>query len=190
MGDDEEGSETAARSPALQGDCAACGFRASSVVPDNAADTVRKIGGRFRSALTRRGVGDADLRTRPGATTWSALEYAAHVRDVIAVWGWSLHRTLTDDEPELPGPDPDLPDRAAAEGSYNAQRPSTVIEDLSANAERMARKLASIEGEAWSRSATFGDVHVTPIDIARKVAHESEHHLLDIGRCLQVRPGG
>jgi hypothetical protein len=84
------------------------------------------------------------------------------MRDVIALWGWALHRTLTDDQPTLPSADPDLAERAAAEASYNQQDPITVDRELSANAERMANKVATIGSHQWRRTAAFGEIEVTP----------------------------
>lgn len=171
-------------STVLQGNCAECGFEAAVIVPESAAETVRGLGGSYRNKLIHPAIDDSILRHRQEPTTWSALEYAAHVRDVIALWGWALHRTLTEDQPQLPRPDPGLPDRAAAETSYNDQDPVTVVAELAANAERMAKKVATIASDQWQRSAIFGELYVTSLDIVRKVAHEGHHHLLDIEQCL------
>jgi DinB family protein len=172
----------------LQGDCVECGFRAESITPTNAQDTLSAVGARYRKSLAKVESGDAAgtaLRTRPNPKTWSPLEYAAHMRDVIALWGWALHRTLTEDQPQLPSPDPDLPDLAASENLYNSQDPSTVARELTENAERMARRVATIVApDQWQRLAHFGDMRVSALDIVRKVAHEARHHLLDIERAI------
>jgi hypothetical protein len=131
---------------------------------------------------------DADmvLRKRPDPETWSALEYAAHMRDVIAVWGWTLHQSLTSDHPQLPRLDPDVADSSAAERRYNDQDPATVAGELAANAERMAAKVAAMKPDDWHRAVSLGDEEMTALAIARKVAHEGGHHLLDIGRSLRA----
>ena len=173
--------------------CSECGFDATTVTPTTAEASVRALGRRYQAPLTRLLPGeDADvvLRRRPGPTTWSALEYAAHMRDVIALWGWGLHQALTNDEPELSRPDPDIADRTAAEESYNEQDPSTVANDLSANADRMADKVATITPLQWDRGVSFGGERISVLAIVQKVAHEGRHHLLDIGRSLRaVRSG-
>ena len=56
----------------------------------DAPDALRAFGKRYRIPLTRGLKGedlDALLRAHPIEDTWSALEYACHVRDVIEVSG-------------------------------------------------------------------------------------------------------
>lgn len=169
--------------------CAECGFHASTVTPVNAEATVRALGRRYQAPLTRLLPGeDSDevLRKRPNPDTWSALEYAAHVRDLIALWGHTLHRALREDRPNLPRPDPEIADRFAAEEAYNSQDPTKVAQELSANAERMAAKVATIAPDQWDRDVMFGDEEMTALAIVHKVAHEGEHHLLDLARSLRA----
>jgi hypothetical protein len=174
-------------------DCLECGFEASAVSEANAEQTIRSLGTRCQAAL-RSGSStepsDGRLRARPEPGTWSALEYAAHVRDVVALWGWALHRTLSDDTPELPAADPGLPDRVAAEADYNGQDPAAVERELSANAERMAAKVATVSAERWLRTARFGEIEISPLWIVRKVAHGGHHHLLDIEKSLPASASG
>lgn len=168
--------------------CPECGFSCEDVTPENAAEVVRSLGPEFEWALVASGRKPEDLRRRPTTSTWSTLEYAAHVRDVIAMWGSSLHLALIDDDAALPVPDADLADRTATERAYNEQDPASVSEGLSANAERMAKKVAGIEGSGWDRSILIGDTAMSSLDIVQKVAHEGHHHLQDIGRLLEIRP--
>lgn len=174
------------------GDCSECGFVAGGVTEPNAETTIRTIGPRYHAVLTsseKRRVPDAVLRQRPDPGTWSALGYTAHMRDVIALWGWALHRILTTERPELPAADPDLPERAAAEAGYDMLDPLVTDRELSANAARMADKVATIEAHRWQRTARFGELEITPLWVVRKVAHEASHHLLDIRRALNAIAG-
>lgn len=168
--------------------CEECGWRAATVTTDNAETTVRDLGRRYRAPLTRLLPADPDdvLRRRPNATTWSALEYAAHVRDVIALWGGALHKLLVEDRPIIPRPDASMADDAAAAGDYNTLEPTRTADELAANADRMARKVATIGDEQWDRIIVLGDEEITAISVVRKVAHEGAHHLLDIGRSLRA----
>jgi len=172
--------------------CEECGWSAASVTTDNAEATVRDLGRRYRAPLTRLLPTDPDdvLRRRPSSTTWSALEYAAHVRDVIAFWGGALHKLLTEDRPVLPRPDPSIADEAAAAGDYNTLDPTTTADEVAANADRMARKVAIISADQWDRVVVLGDEQMTAIAVVRKVAHEGAHHLLDIGRSLRAARSG
>src|SRR5207247_1517140 len=84
--------------------CLECGFEYDSVTPASAAETLRSFGARYEKPLSRflpGEDGDALLRTRPGPWTWSALEYACHVRDVFDVYDERVRRVLTEDRPEL-----------------------------------------------------------------------------------------
>lgn len=168
--------------------CEECGWSAGTVTTENAAETVRNLGRRYRAPLTRLLPGDPEdvLRQRPGQTTWSALEYAAHVRDVIALWGGALHKLLTEDCPVVARPDPFIADEAAAAGDYNALDPATIADELAANADRMARRVAVIGADEWDRVIVLGDEEMTAMAVVRKVAHEGAHHLLDIGRSLRA----
>jgi hypothetical protein len=138
---------------------------------------------------------DQILRRRPAPDTWSALEYAAHVRDVIALWGSTLHLALTREQPHIPLPDPDIADRFAADAAYNTQDPRVVAQELTANADRMAAKIATITTittittiapAGWDRTVVIGDEEMSALAIVQKVAHEGGHHLLDVGRSLRA----
>jgi DinB superfamily len=168
--------------------CEECGWQAASVTAANAATAVNDLGPTYRAALTQQLPADPEdvLRRRPSASSWSALEYAAHVRDVIALWSGALHKLLTEDRPVLPRPDPSIADEAAAAGGYNALDPTTTVDELAANANRMARKVTTIYADQWDRVIVLGDEEMTAIAVVRKVTHEGTHHLLDVRRSLRA----
>ena len=172
--------------------CEECGWSAASVTTDNAEATIRDLGRRYRVPMTRLLAGDAEdvLRQRPSRTAWSALEYTAHVRDVIALWGGALHKLLTEDRPVLPRPDASIADDAAAAGRYNTLDPTSTADELAANADRMARKVATVTADQWDRIIVLGDEEMTALAVVRKVAHEGAHHLLDVGRSLRAARSG
>ena len=60
--------------------CDVCGFDGAVFDDAGLLVALRSLGGRWRHQL-----GDAghELRTRPEPHTWSAIEYAAHSRDVL-----------------------------------------------------------------------------------------------------------
>lgn len=190
----KDDTETAALDePVDLQDCLECGFDASTVSEANAEETIRNLGAQYEAALLGGGSAehfDALIRKRPQTGIWSALEYAAHVRDVVALWGWALHRTLNEEIPPLPAADPGLPDMVAAEADYGNQDPGIVKHELSANTERMAKKVATISAEQWLRTARFGETEIRPLWIVRKVAHEGRHHLLDIEKSLGASGAG
>jgi hypothetical protein len=110
------------------------------------------------------------------------------MRDVVAIWNWMLKQALATDRPQFPVPDPDTADQAAAQGDYASLDPTVVAGELEANAERMAARLAAVEGEDWTRAVLFGDEELTVLDIANKILHECHHHLQDIERMRQRWP--
>jgi hypothetical protein len=171
--------------------CKECGWQAANVNADNAKGAVSDLGPKYREALTPLLLADPEdvLRRRPSAHSWSALEYTAHVRDVIALWSGALHKLLAEDRPVLPRPDPSIADDAAAAGGYNALDPSTTTDELVANANRMTRKVTTIDADQWGRVIVLGDEEMTAIAVVRKVAHEGAHHLVDIHRSLRAARG-
>ncbi len=63
--------------------CDECGFDYEALAVADAVDELRRLGRRYRAPLTRFLAdedGDALVRAHPLPGTWSALEYACHVR--------------------------------------------------------------------------------------------------------------
>ena len=118
--------------------CGECGFVYTDVAAADTPAAIRAFGRRFRAPLTRflQGEdGDALIRRRPAPETWSALEYAAHVRDVFFNYDRWVGQILAEDRPELEGPGPE---ELAVERRYNEVDPVAVVDDLAANAESLA----------------------------------------------------
>lgn len=167
-------------------DCEECGFAYSSVGAPDAPSAIRAFARRYRAPLTRflpGEDGDALLRTRPQEGTWSALEYAAHVRSVFAAYERWIRQTLAEDRPVLEGPGPD---EGAAAGRFNEQDPETVAGELAGNAERLAATLETVPEEGWARVGLRRDEERSVLFTAQRAVHEGNHHLLDIGRVLRT----
>jgi hypothetical protein len=168
--------------------CDECGFEYAAVSPQQATEALRSFGRRYRAPLTRFLNGEdgpALVRRRPSPDVWSALEYAAHARDAIRFNGYMARRTLTEDHPTMPAPDPD---RTAADNDYNAQDPKAVAEELQERAEKLATMVESTDGPAWERTAAWEqrEGEFTALYFVRNAVHEGHHHLLDIGRVLRT----
>src|SRR3954470_1716588 len=78
----------------LREPCPECGFVAADAAPRTFAATIRDLVPRWTTALARDGV-----RERPAPTTWSVLEYGAHVRDVNRVFAERARLILEEDDP-------------------------------------------------------------------------------------------
>ncbi len=161
-------------------ECDECGL-ASAVVPRHALySAIIQEGERWLALIS--GHDHSDLRRRPEPQTWSALEYAAHVRDVLFLFAHRIELTLTDNEPDLPWWDHET---AAVEERYNEQDPGEVVEALRAGADRLARTLPSPAASGWERRATRrGRERFTVEELARFALHEAHHHRIDSQRAL------
>jgi S-DNA-T family DNA segregation ATPase FtsK/SpoIIIE len=168
--------------------CEECGFDGESLSPADATTALRSFARRYRAPLTRflpAEDGDAIVRQRPDPSTWSALEYACHVRDVFDVYATRVQRTLVEDTPTFESMDRD---GRAERDRYNEQDPGAVADQLAANAERLAELLDGVDADDWERTAVNPYPEPAPrtlLWMARNVVHEGSHHLLDIGRVMR-----
>lgn len=122
----------------------------------------------------------SDSATRPEPTTWSALEYACHVRDVQRVFAGRLQDMLTSDDAQFANWDGEV---AAIDDRYWAADPARVAVELAESAEKIAALWDTVAGEAWQRTGARGDGKVfTVAEFARYFLHEVEHHLYDARR--------
>jgi len=166
--------------------CEECGFDYDALDPGEAPAAIRSFAKRYRAPLTRflKGEdGDALVRERPAPGVWSALEYAAHVRDVFGNYDRWIHQCLDEDDPVLDGPGPD---ELSAQGGYNEADVAVVADGLAANAEGLAATIEAVPAEGWDRSGLRrADVRSVRL-MTRRAVHEGNHHLLDIGRGLRT----
>ena len=171
-------------------ECAECGFSYDSVAPDDAPENLRAFGQRYRIPLTRGLKGedlDALLRMHPLDGTWSALEYACHMRDVLRVQRERMQQALAQDGFYAV---PMRRDELVTELAYNAQDPIQVIDDLDANGGRLADAFAALSPADWERTFVYHEEgERTLLWVAQHTVHEGEHHLLDIGRVLRAARG-
>ncbi len=154
--------------------CPECGFDAAAIPDDQLAGAVRSLGEAWRTGFV---VGAPSVTDRPDDATWSALEYACHTRDVLAVFASRVTLTLAQDDADLGWWDHEA---AAVDEFYNEQDPGAVLADLDLNAEHLAATLDQVPDDAWERSGTRrGSERFTIADMARFSLHEGHHHLRD-----------
>lgn len=153
--------------------CPECGLDTTTFGRDDVPAMIRDNAAAWRDVLAR-----PDVRTRPAPTTWSPLEYAAHVRDVFGVYTERLRLMLTRDAPDYPNWDQDA--TAVAE-RYGEQDPARVAAELTEAAERLAAAFAAVEGDQWQRPGSRGDGARFTVDtFARYLVHDPIHHLHDV----------
>ncbi len=185
-------TDPTAPGPAADGICDECGFDYDGVPDAEVADRLRSFGRRYRAPLTRGLPGetlDDLLRQRPAPEVWSALEYACHMRDVLAVQRDRIALALVEDRPTFV---PMGRDERVVDDRYNEQDPIAVADALAANAETMAEACLALTDAEWDRTGIYG--YPTPTErslrwIARHTIHEGHHHLLDVGRSLRHARG-
>ena len=165
--------------------CEECGFEYEALAPADVPAQLRSFAKRYRAPLTRflrDEDGDALVRQRPAPAVWSALEYAAHVRDVFANDARWIDQCMEEDRPTLQGPGPD---ELATAGRYNEADPVAVADALAANAEALAARIEAVPADGWDRVGLRRGEERSVLLQARRAVHEGSHHLLDIGRGLR-----
>ena len=162
--------------------CNACGFSGAGYDDASLLDELRGLGTRWRAVIERSG---ANLRIRPSADVWSAIEYAAHTRDITALHAFGVEQALTVDEPSYPAiAGDDLIESAAL--TYADEDPDEVVRALDDHAARLARLASDAGPGAWSRGLTIGDSRSDVRRLLEHALHDSLHHLDDVERGLAV----
>jgi MOSC domain-containing protein YiiM len=155
--------------------CALCGFDSSDYTRQDLLGTLRALAPMWRTMTE--GMPRRVLCARPAADTWSAIEYAAHSRDVTATMGRLLHFTLTSDDPRL-GPPPETPQPAPA------QSLTETITELDQNVARLHSRAMKLTDDEWQRAVVLGEDDLDVRWIVGHAVHDGTHHLRDVGRGL------
>lgn len=166
-----------------------CGLDLDTVSPQDAAIAARSFPRRYRALLATPGSADgpeAVFRRRPDATTWSALEYTAHLADRIDHLGPVIRRIVYEDHPPITSFDNG---RRAAEQAYNALDRSEVLGWLDLACDELASVLADVRPDDWARTGLIDGVERNALSVAREGIHEGSHHLRDVQRVLATVRG-
>ena len=101
--------------------CAECGFTGRENVIE-LSTRIAEAAASWSPVLAR-----ADAAERPRADRWSAVEYAAHLRDVLTEFRGRTLLMLTEEAPTLPNFDGDA---VALESDYRHQTAAEVLDGL------------------------------------------------------------
>jgi hypothetical protein len=118
-------------------------------------------------------------QTETSPRNLSALEYAAHSRDVTALHVFGVEQALTIDEPSFPEIEGDDLVQSAAEG-YATLDPGVVGGELDTQAGRLADLAQESGPTAWSRGITIGGSRSDVRRLLEHALHDSHHHLVDV----------
>ncbi len=157
----------------LERACPECGFDSSATPASEVPALLRANAAAWPAVLQR-----PDVAVRPDDATWSALEYAAHVRDVFRISRVRFALMLDEVDPEFANWDQDA---TAVEERYNEQDPATVSAELTEEAAVLADALEAVPDDAWERRGYRGDGSAFTVDsLARYFIHDPVHHLHDV----------
>jgi hypothetical protein len=158
----------------LERPCPECGLEAGAVPADDLPARITACTDPWPFVLAR-----PDVRERPGPTTWSALEYACHVRDVCRLFERRVRLMLERDDPAFENWDQDA---TAVEDRYGEQDPVRVAGDVAVAAAMLAGVYAEVRGRQWDRTGSRSDgSRFTVLSLGRYALHDIAHHLHDVG---------
>ena len=155
--------------------CPECGFDATDLSERDVSAVVRANAAAWPAVLER-----PDVTVRPDDSTWSPLEYGAHVRDVFRLYAMRLAMMLEQDNPTYQNWDQD---QTAVAERYNEQNPGVVSQELVLAAAALADAFDAVPDDSWGRNGRRSDgAEFTIATFARYLAHDPVHHLWDVTR--------
>jgi hypothetical protein len=159
--------------------CDACDFDGSRYADDALLDALRALGPSWQRLLAGAGT---ELRQRPAPEVWSAIEYAAHSRDITELHVYGVEQALTGEEPVLPAIQGDIVDAVAVD--YQRADPDAVVDALTRASTRLAQLAGDAGPAAWPRGITIGDDRIDVRRLLEHALHDSLHHVDDVERGL------
>jgi 8-oxo-dGTP pyrophosphatase MutT (NUDIX family) len=162
--------------------CPDCGLEVGRLPRDTIGAGLGLTASRWAALLGA--TGPAQLRARPVAGAWSALEYGAHVAGVLEVFVARIGRVLVTDDPDLGWWDHEA---AVVAERYNEQDPAEVAARLAGSAEQLQQSVATLAGDQWERAGTRrAGERFTVEGLGRFALHEAHHHHADAGRTVAL----
>ncbi|HVM10273.1 MAG TPA: DinB family protein [Acidimicrobiales bacterium] len=167
--------------------CPECGLDYDTISPLDGVVAIRTFPRRYRSALAAAMEDESDegiVRRRPQPDVWSALEYTAHVVDILSAHATFVREMRTKDDPTLDAPQEGHFD-AISRGGGSIE---AAIAHLTTAATSLADELDKVASAEWHRTAQFPWGERDLLITMRNAVHEGSHHLRDVEKVLgQVR---
>lgn len=163
--------------------CNECDFLYDAIPLARVIAEIRALPSQYGDRLTAADQAGV-ARFHPLASTWSALEYVCHVRDVLKVQHERLLLALTEQRPAFA---PMRREERAIEERYNEQDVEGVLCEFEQAASSFADALASLNDQQWHRTAVYNwpeTAERTMAWLARHTLHEGVHHLRDINTII------
>jgi hypothetical protein len=178
-GHTQEGSMTVVLEQERSGmDCSACGFVYEAIAPRAVSNAVKAEVGTVPALLAS----SPTPEVRREAATWSPLEYACHLRDVLLV---QRERVLLTRRAECPSFEPMGREERVDHDGYANQLVDDVARQIVDAALLFGNVLDRLGPEDWHRLAIYN--YPAPQErslawIASHTLHETVHHVGDIRR--------
>ena len=158
--------------------CPQCGQHPAALPPTSLGELAVASAVAWREFLLE--ADDTYLRTIPEPGVFSPIQYAAHVRDILRVYGDRMVLGVEQDSPTVPIFNP--PQEVFE--SYNRLDTKELAADLGAQAQRLAEIVENLDPSAWTRlvindRGQYGVYTFTISGLACNAVHEVHHHLLD-----------
>jgi hypothetical protein len=125
-------------------------------------------------------IDESRVRVRPEPETWSPLEYACHLRDMLRVQTERIELAQREVDPVFV---PMGRDQRVVDDRYNEQDPALVANELLAATEALASLLEGLDDDGWARTGVYNYPEPAPRTvewIAIHTNHELLHHRGDI----------
>jgi hypothetical protein len=158
--------------------CGECGVDVQNIEPDELAETLGASVEDWVTLLIGPGAKPHLLMERPHPDTWSAVEYACHVADVMDLMQQRIFLMISEDFPTFSSFDPD-----AAALDYATRSPDQAAALLTGAANRLSDVFATLSPHLWERRGKRGDgTEFTVLSLSRYMVHDNLHHLWDAHR--------
>ncbi len=162
--------------------CPQCHQHPAALPPGTLGALALTSAAAWRSFLAQ--ADDAFLRRSPAPGHWSPIQYGAHARDMLRVFGDRILLAVAEDNPSVPWLHLEAEERAA----YNRLGVEALADDLAAQATRFQAVVAGCRGPDWTRTAMRDGLdRLTVRGLACFGIHEAHHHLLDATGMLDPR---
>ncbi len=162
--------------------CPECGIDYGTLHPPFAVNTLKSFPRRYTEALAPASASEdneAVIRTRPAEGVWSAIEYTAHVADLMVTFTDVVRRMHREENPDLSETFWDENEKAAAD-KYNEQAKDDVLVRLRDGTATLVDEAGTVEPNSWGRMASFGWGDRDLLTMLQNAVHEGVHHLQDI----------
>lgn len=162
----------------LQQPCDECGVDVRHIAPHDLGPLLYDSIDTWTDLLTNPDADPARLTARPAPNTWSAVEYASHVADVMDLFQERIFLMVTEDNPTFV-----WWDENAAAREYTDRTAAQAASLLLGASNRLGDVFESMAPHLWQQPGQRADgAAFTVLSLSRYFMHDNLHHLHDVNR--------